>query len=60
MSDKNAPSTEDKAKELFRTLSPEAQEIVGEVLQLEQEQRNLKRTKGIKSAIVTAVEAIVR
>ena len=60
MSDKNLRSTEDQIMELFQKLSPESQELVGEVLEMEQEHIHLKVPKGIREKIVKTVEGILR
>ena len=60
MSKEKAKSTLQKVTELFNDLSPEVQQIVNGVLELEQATLYLKRPPRIKSDVVDLVRRVVQ
>lgn len=54
-----AKSTLQAIRELFRNLSPEAQDLVDGVLKIEQASLHLKKPRGLKSDVLDLVRSII-
>lgn len=60
MTDDGRSSTEEEIRAAIASASPEAREVVKEVLQIEREKLHMKLPRGVIEEITDAVEAIVQ